>query len=110
MLASSYGVPVSTFLASTFAPATTAPAGSAMVPVMVPRSLCANAATQNTNKQARPVTVRMKTPLFSFSPNAAVRMRAGRTVGKMLYPALDHVNGVRRDEGVPRGTGGPLHL
>src|ERR1035438_596625 len=39
--------PLSTFLAITLAPGTTAAAGSVTDPVMVPRSLCANAAKVN---------------------------------------------------------------
>src|ERR1017187_9200947 len=44
-------LPVSTFLTTTFAPATAAEDGSITEPVMVPRSLCANAATDNSMQQ-----------------------------------------------------------
>jgi hypothetical protein len=49
--------------ASTFADATTAPLGSAIVPLMDPRSLCANTAEAVRNKNVRIAPVRMKPSL-----------------------------------------------
>src|SRR5262249_26916914 len=46
-----YAIPVATFFASTVTPGTTAPLASDTVPVIVPRSDCANAATTENNKQ-----------------------------------------------------------
>ena len=51
--------PVSTFFISIGAPATTAPAGSATVPVMVPRSLWANNVNVKTHTQAATNTERI---------------------------------------------------
>src|SRR5579871_1555677 len=56
--------PVSTFRICTAAAATTAPAGSATVPVMVPRSLWAIADTAHAIKQTMFEILMKATPLF----------------------------------------------
>jgi hypothetical protein len=53
VLADWYVRPVERFLASIFAPATTAPPGSETVPVIVPRSLCAKTAVLTSNNNEK---------------------------------------------------------
>jgi hypothetical protein len=69
-LAAWNAAPVSVFLASIGALDTTAPAGSAIVPVMVPRSDWANPITASNNPQME--TLR-KLMLISFHPCMQLR-------------------------------------
>ena len=74
--AAGYTAPVATFLASMGAFATTAPAGSVMVPVMVPRFVWANAAKAQRDNTAAATTWRMHLsrlrPYLSFEKLAEV--------------------------------------
>jgi len=55
-----YKAPVAVFLASTAAAATTAPAGSETVPVMVPRSVCAIATPLSQSPNTSAATLRIQ--------------------------------------------------
>ena len=81
------------FLASIAALATTAPAGSEIVPVIVPRSLWANAAEAQRNRHTTPATWRMEDlPLHVVGQTGSLGHRPALMLVGSIYQLPGQVN------------------